>query len=156
MMSSRSGAFPLQKVLEFRKHLEDLQAIKLGKAQAEKIEADARLERLKRNKEDTLESAARELNRRKTLDLQQLKIQKDYLESLNGKIVEQTQEVFKLEEKVEKNRQELSEAMKERKTVEKLKERFLERQKTENKRRENQKTDEVAIRMNVMRAKKGA
>ncbi len=155
-MSSRSGAFPLQKVLEFRKHLEDLQAIKLGKAQAEKIEADARLERLKRNKEDTLESAARELNRRKTLDLQQLKIQKDYLESLNGKIVEQTQEVFKLEEKVEKNRQELSEAMKERKTVEKLKERFLERQKTENKRRENQKTDEVAIRMNVMRAKKGA
>ena len=155
-MSSRSGAFPLQKVLEFRKHLEDLQAIKLGRAQAEKIEADARLERLKRNKEDTLESAARELNRRKTLDLQQLKIQKDYLESLNGKIVEQTQEVFKLEEKVEKNRQELSEAMKERKTVEKLKERFLERQKTENKRRENQKTDEVAIRMNVMRAKKGA
>ncbi len=150
------GGFPLQKVLEFRKHLEDLQAVKLGQVQAKKMEADAHLNRLRQSKEKTLETSTRELRARKQVDLRQLKISRDYLENLNGKIINQTREIMKLDEEIEKNRRELSAAMKERKTVEKLKERFLDRKRTEDKRREAQKTDEVAIRMNVMRGKQGA
>ena len=146
-MIPKSGAFPLQKVLEFRKHLEDLRAIELGKVQAEKIKTNARLNQLEAHKEEALESTNNEVLSRTTVDLAQLKIRKDYLEDLNGKIVNQSQKLEVLEEEEEKNRQKLSEAMKERKIVEKLKERFTKRKKAEANRKENIKIDEVAIRM---------
>jgi len=154
-MIPKSGAFPLQKVLEYRKHLEDLRAIELGKVQAEKNKADEELQELKSNKEDALEKSTKEISNSKILDLNQLKISKDYLENLNGKIINQVQKISSLEEEVEKNRQELSEAMKERKIVEKLKDRFKERKKAEINRHENQKIDEVAIRMKAAYGKKG-
>ena len=155
-MIPKSGAFPLQKVLEFRKHLEDLRAIELGKVQAEKIQTNVRLNQLETHKEKALESANKEVVNQKNVDLTQLKIRKDYLEDLNGKIVDQSQKLEALETEEEKNRQKLSEAMKERKIVEKLKERFTKRKKAEANRQENIKIDEVAIRMsNSASGKKG-
>ena len=154
-MIPKSGAFPLQKVLEFRKHLEDMQAIELVKVQNEKNKADDRLHRLKHHKQEALETTTREVLSSKTVDLTQLKIRKDYIENLNGKITHQVQKIVELEEQVEEKREKLGEAMKERKIVEKLKERFNERKKAEINRHENQKIDEVAIRMNSALGKKG-
>lgn len=155
-MIPKSEVFPLQKVLEFRKHLEDMRAIELGKVQAEKIKANVRLNQLETHKEEALESTNKEVLSQKAVDLTQLKIRKDYLENLNGKIINQAQELEVLEEEVEKNREELSEAMKERKIVEKLKERFMKRKKAEDNRLENQKIDEVAVRMGSASRKNGA
>ncbi len=154
-MIPKSGAFPLQKVLEFRKHLEDMRAIELVKVQNEKNKANSRLLRLKNQKQEVIESTTAEVVNRKTVDLTQLKIRKDYIENLNGKITDQKHKIVQLTEQVEEERQKLGEAMKERKIVEKLKDRFTERKKAEIKRLENKKTDEVAIRMNVTLGKKG-
>ena len=66
-MIPKSGAFPLQKVLEFRKHLEDLRAIELGKVQAEKIQTNARLNQLETHKEKALESANKEVVNQKNV-----------------------------------------------------------------------------------------
>ena len=155
-MIPKSGAFPLQKVLEYRKHLEDMRAIELGKTQAKHLKADKQLKKLRVHKEEMLEESSKEMDQSPKVDLTQLKIEKGYLENLNGQIINQTDKVHILKEEVEKDREELKGAMKERKMVEKLKDHFTERKKTEANRRENQKIDEVAIRLKTIPGNQGA
>ncbi len=146
-MIPKSGAFPLQKVLEYRKHLENMRAVELGKKRAEHLKAEQELQTLHRQKEEMLEEASREISEHKEIDLVRLKVQKEYLENLNARIGKQKEDVRHLEKEVEKQREALNGAVKERKMVEKLKEKFTERVKAEVKHKEEIKIDEVAIRM---------
>ncbi len=146
-MIPKSGAFPLQKVLEYRKHLENMRAVELGKKRAEHLKAEQTLQALNRQKEEMLEEATREISEHKEIDLVRLKMQKEYLENLSERIGKQKADVRHLEKEVEKRREALNGAVKERKMVEKLKEKFTERVKAEAKHKEEIKIDEVAIRM---------
>jgi flagellar FliJ protein len=146
-MIPKSGAFPLQKVLEYRKHLENMRAVELGKKKAEHLKAEEELHALKQRKEEMLKEASKEISESPKINLVRLKVQKEYLESLSTRIGKQKEDVRHLEKEVEKRREALNGAVKERKMVEKLKEKFSERAKAEARHKEEIKIDEVAIRM---------
>ncbi|NOX88635.1 MAG: flagellar export protein FliJ [Calditrichaeota bacterium] len=155
-MIPKSHIFPLQKVLEYRQYLEDLRAVELGKIQAEEFSANKRLSDLKSDKTEALDNVTKEIKENRRINLNDLKLQNDYLEDLHHKIEHQNKTVQQLKSEVEKNRQQLQEAVKERKMVEKLKDQFKERKKHHLDRIENQRIDEIAIRMQTINGNQGA
>ncbi len=155
-MIPKSHIFPLQKVLEYRQYLEDLRAVELGKIQAEEFSANKRLSDLKSDKTEALDNVTKEIKENPRINLNDLKLQNDYLEDLHHKIEHQNKTVQQLKSEVEKNRQQLQEAVKERKMVEKLKDQFKERQKHHLDRIENQRIDEIAIRIQTINGNQGA
>lgn len=143
---AKSFNFPLQKVLDVRKHTEDRKAVELGLAQEVLMKKKDKLDLLRRNKESVLKDVKLKIS------LGQLKIKSEYIEQINYMIQNQKTQVKKSNEKVAKKRNYLLEAVKDKKAVEILKDRHIENVRKTRKLAESKIENETAIRM-VMRTK---
>lgn len=138
--------FPLQKVLDVRKHTEDRKAVELGLAQETLMKKKDKLDLLRKNKESVLKDVKLKIS------LGQLKIKSDYIEQINNMIQNQKAQVKKSTKNVAKKRDYLLEAVKDKKAVEILKDRHIENVRKTRKLAESKIENETAIRM-VMRTK---
>jgi flagellar FliJ protein len=134
--------FSLQKVLDVRQHAEEQKSLDLSKAQKELLEEKRRLSALKEKKEEALETAATE----EKVSVTDLRVKKDYLLQINTALHAQHQRVKKSDQKVEKQREKLIEAVKEKKVVETLKEHQLEEYRRMKNLAETKQIDDVALR----------
>lgn len=143
---AKSFNFPLQKVLDVRKHTEDRKAVELGLAQETLMKKKDKLDLLRKNKESVLKDV------RLKISLGQLKIKSEYIEQVNYMIQNQKAQVKKSTKNVAKKRDYLLEAVKDKKAVEILKDRHIENVRKTRKLAESKIENETAIRM-VMRTK---
>ncbi len=153
---ARVKNFRLQKVLEFKEHLEVMSTLELHKAQNKQKEAENTLKRLMASKHQLLQQADEQFNTKNKLDLTDLKMHLSYLGQLHESIDQQNKTIKNLTQVVEKKRQALKEAVKERKIIQSLKDQFTEQQKQEVKKIENERIDEIAIRKKSNSAETGA
>ncbi len=147
---AKAFRFSLQKVLDVRKQVEELMAVHLKQSQV-KLDTEARImEELHTKKESTMD----ESTNIEDLSVTQLQLAMDYIQQINEMIAKQ-QEIVKLsEQKVEENRSKLIKASQDKKVVESLKEKQFESWHKDNKKREQNKENEIAqevIRKKVIR-----
>ena len=136
--------FPLEKVLDYKRKIENLRAEELGNSKNKKKKEEENLESIERIKNDVLNGK----NSRGKMTLNQLNISTDYLHQLNEQIEKGENRVTEAETEVEENLDHLTEASKDKKAVEKLRERKLSEHKILAKRSERKQTDEIANRNN--------
>ena len=146
---ARVKNFRLQKVLEFKKHLEVMGMLELHKAQSEKTEDENVLNNLVRSKDDLLHRAKDQFTEQKKIDLNDLKLHFSYLDQLQNSIEHQNKTIKNLKTVVEQKRTTLNSAVKERKIIQTLKDQFDMRRKQEIKKAENEQIDEIAVRKNL-------
>ncbi|HHJ53404.1 MAG TPA: flagellar export protein FliJ [Caldithrix abyssi] len=142
---AKAFRFPLQKVLEIRKHKEDQKAIELGQARHELFKEQQNLERLNRQKENLFASVDEQ--KIKKMDVVNLQVTESYLVDLNEKIKSQKITIKNKQQLVDEKRQELLKVSQEKKIVEKLKERQWQAHKKDVRKELNKLEDEVAIRV---------
>jgi len=106
-----------------------------------------KLNQLNDKKEKELNSTASKKNELNKIDLNELKVKKDYLLHLNKNIETQKKEVQSSNKKVDENREELLFASKDKKVLEKLKSKYYENYKKMKNLKENKQEDEVAGRI---------
>jgi len=137
--------FSLQKVLDVRRHKEDQKSIALGKAKSVLLQEQQKLHQLTESKESLLNDK----NHAETAhpDLNAIKINGSYLLQLSDDIDNQKTEVREKGKVVSSRRDDLLGAVKDKKIVEKLKERKFDEHKKEVIKAEHIKEDEVAVRM---------
>jgi len=111
--------FNLQRVLDYRKTIEDALLAELAAIQAEHDRELANLEDMKRDKDQFRERMKIELSRG---DADEIKEAYNYLQQLTLQVLVQQNLVAKLNEKKEKKTLEVIDAAKERKVLERLKE----------------------------------
>ncbi len=143
---ARLKNFRLQKVLEFKEHLEALGTLEMHKAKAKQNEAEQVLGQLQQSKDRLLQQANEQMQQRTQIDLNELKIKLSYLDQLHNSIENQYKNIENLKSVVEQKRAELNNAVKERKILETLKGHFQTNQKHEIQKAEMEKIDEIAIR----------
>lgn len=143
---ARLKNFRLQKVLEFKEHLEALGTLEMHKAKARQNEAEQVLGQLQHSKEQLLQQASEQLQQHTQIDLNELKIKLSYLDQLHNSIENQYKNIENLKSVVEQKRAELNNAVKERKILETLKDHFQANQKHDIQKAEMEKIDEIAIR----------
>ena len=136
--------FPLEKVLDYKRKIEDLKAEELGHSKNKKKKEEENLENIERIKKDVLIGD----NSREKMTLNQLNISTDYLHQLNEQIEKGENRVTEAETEIKENLNHLTEASKDKKAVEKLRERKLSEHKILEKRSERKQTDEIANRNN--------
>ena len=137
--------FNLQKVLDIRVHKEEQKSIELGKAKSIFELEKMRLNNLNTKKDQVLKETSEAFT--STPDLNQILIGGSYIRQLNTSIEKQKTVIVEKNKIVDEKRNELLEAVKEKKIVENLKERKKEEYKKQLLRAENKRDDEVAGRM---------
>ncbi|WP_456443512.1 flagellar export protein FliJ [Caldithrix abyssi] len=142
----RVNHFRLQKVLEFKEHLENMRTLELYKAQTQRARAEDELRALHSSKEALLQQTSQKYQSPSKLNLADLQIHLSYLGQLHDSIEHQNRSVEDLTKAVDRKRLELNEAVKERKIIQTLRDQFAERQKQQIKKAENEKIDEIALR----------
>lgn len=143
---ARLKNFRLQKVLEFKEHLETIGKLEMHKAQVNQAEAEQVLNQLQQTKDQLLHQAEDQLQNQTNIDLNELRIKLSYLDQLHNSIENQYKNIENLKSIVEQKRAELNNAVKERKIIETLKVHFQANQKQEIQKAEMEKIDEIAIR----------
>ncbi len=131
--------FSLQQVLEYRTQLEDQAKVRLGKAQAEHLAAQRRMEELQAlvlEQEQALYSA--------TLDMQERWLREHYVKGLRADIAHTSTVLMHLAKEVEAARAELVLKAKDRKVMDKFKEKQAERHAHEERLQEQRNYDEIA------------
>jgi flagellar FliJ protein len=114
--------FKLQVVLDKRqKELEDKQ-LEMAKVQARLKEQECELERLINKQNQTREDLEKMLSQNQSIDLMSIKVHQDYIEKLSDDIRMQHKIIADTEQELEAKQQEVIEALKATKTLEKLKE----------------------------------
>lgn len=114
--------FKLQVVLDKRqKELEDKQ-LEMAKVQALLKEQECELERLINRQNETIDGLEEILSQNKSIDLMSIKVHQDYIEKLSDDIRMQHKIIADTEQELEAKQQEVIEALKATKTLEKLKE----------------------------------
>ncbi len=146
---ARLKDFRLQKVLEFKKHLEVINTLELHQAQTNRQKAEQQLNILKQTKQKLLEETEDQLKQQNRLDLNDLKVHVNYLSQLHESIENLNKSIIELQKDVERKRNKLNESVKERKIIQTLKDQFQERKNHEIKRMENGMIDEIALRNKV-------
>jgi len=144
---AKSFHFPLQKVLKFKKTIEDIQAIALKKSQLSLDKENGYLNDLAQKKENLLNVKEDDDINSENLSLNKLQISSDYVSQLNDKISSQVKVVEKSYEIVDKERDDLIEVSKNKKIVEKLRERKLTSYLKNNRKKEMTKESEIALRI---------
>ncbi len=139
---AKAFRFSLQKVLDFRRNIETQQAVELSAARAELNLNKHKLQGLHQKKSGFLSS----LDENQT-SLQNLKIQKSYLDQLSGEIRLQQENVARSDQTVKEKIEKLVEVSRDKKIVEKLRERHLEGHQKKVKQDEVKFQDEVAQRV---------
>ncbi len=143
---ARVKNFRLQKVLEFKEHLEVIKTLEMHKAKTEQAEAEKVLNQLQETKTQLLHQASDQLQEKIRVDLNALRVQLSYLDQLHESIENQYKTIENLKSIVEQKRAALNDAVKERKIIQTLKDQFRANQKQEMQKAEMEKIDEIAIR----------
>jgi flagellar FliJ protein len=138
--------FSLQKVLDVRKHTEDQRSVELSRSRQKLKQEQERLEHLSTQKnsilsKDTYNASEIEVS------LNDLKVTNNYIEQLNKDIHLQQDQVNRSNSEVETNRNELMNAMKDKKAVELLKERYTARYNKMKNLEASKNESEVALRI---------
>jgi flagellar FliJ protein len=136
----RRFVFSLQKVLEYRQRLEEQAIRAFAEAQAQLMHEQAVLHKLLIEREECL----RRSHRRQHLSVELLAVEQTYLAALEERIEQQRQRVAEAEKVLEEKRQALIEAQRERKTLERLREKQYEEWRQEWLRTEQKALDELA------------
>ena len=144
---AKSFHFPLQKVLDVRQVTEDRQAISLKNSQMSLNKEKEQLENLAQKKDAQLKVDENDSVDDVNLSLNELQVTVDYISQLNNRITNQIQVVEKSNGKVEKERDVLIEASKEKKIVEKLRERQLTNYKDNYRKKVTKEESEIALRV---------
>ena len=145
---SRRFEFPLQKVLDIRRKLEDHLAAELQHRVDQRREEEAALEALRSEKAALLEGdSATE----QALGLGDIRIRRDYLSQLDDRIVRQRGMVEKCLRSEEAARQKLLQASHDKRMVEKLRERSLADYRRKQLAVETRAESEVALRIAMNR-----
>lgn len=110
--------FPYKKVLEYRERIEDSKAQQLNKSQRSLSKELEKLNELKNTKDQSMIDS----NDNDDMSIHGLKVFTDYIYQLNNFLNTQETVVEKQLETVEKDRKKLGDAFKEKKIIEKLKE----------------------------------
>jgi len=143
---SKAFRFPLQKILDYRETMQETHEIKLKKSQMNLIEQQTRLESLYFTKDHFLQEQERADNPC-PVNINNLQIAEAYVVQLNKQIVQQKNQVVKSTRQVETDRQELLEVTKDKKIVEKLKERQSQEYHKEMIKKERMIESEIALRI---------
>ncbi|MFQ5674768.1 MAG: flagellar export protein FliJ [bacterium] len=133
--------FHLQKVLDVRKLVEKSRQKELASI-TQKLAAEQKALAGLENKRDDF---TRTMNEIRKAEASQFRGNQAYLETLNGSIVEQSRTISAVEKEVDEKRQRLMEASKEKKALEKLKEKQVARDIYQENKIEQAVIDEVAI-----------
>jgi flagellar FliJ protein len=144
---NKTAHFPLQKVLNFRQTIEDTCGVTLQQTQSLLHREEQKLGDLENHKNLILNDNPKDLEEEKLLTTTTLIQTIDYIMQLNDKIEAQHNHVKKTSQKVEKNRKEYIQAAKNRKTIEKLKEKYLTEYHKEAGKKERFKESEIATRI---------
>lgn len=143
----KSFHFPLQKVLDVRKIVEDRRAVALKNSQSSLNREKKQLDNLAQKKHAQLKIDGNVCTDQVNISLNGLKVSVDYISQLNDKITSQIQVVEKSNEKMEEKRDVLIKASKEKKIVEKLREHQLTDYKIKNRKKESKEESEIALRV---------
>lgn len=142
--------FSMQNILNMKEKLEEQEKNNFAQANRRLLEAEEELERLKRRllkKEEELREAVSELT-----DIREVRTREDAVEIVKMYVKQQQLVVIQRQKEVEVARQRLQEAMKERKTFEKLREKAFEAFVAEENKKEQKEVDElVSYRHGVKR-----
>jgi len=136
----RRFVFSLQKVLEYRQRLEEQAIRAFAEAQAQLMHEQAVLHKLLIGREECL----RRSHHRQHLSVELLAVEQTYLSALEERIEQQRQRVAEAEKVLEEKRQALIGAQRERKTLERLREKQYEEWRQEWLRTEQKALDELA------------
>lgn len=142
---TKSIKFPLERVLKYRRNVENAKIIALERSRNTLENDQAQLNSLEHKKDHQLGESSERLNRRQ-LSLDQLKVAADYMEQLNDEINSQARRLAKSNEKVSNDRNALLKASKDRKILAKLRERHAVRQKKQMQKAAVKKESEIALR----------
>jgi len=143
---SKAFRFSLQKVLNYRKSVEDKCVIVLKRSQSALNQAEETLHRMEHTKSYFLSEQAENA---RPVSLAELQISTDYLNQMNGMIDRQAVEVTRSEKAVEKDRKVLLGAAKERKITEKLRERQQSEYRIDSRKKELLAQSEIALQVNT-------
>jgi len=139
--------FPLEKILDYKKNIEDLKAGELNRSREKKKKEEDKLKYIEDKKEEILI----ENDSQENMTINQLNIATDYLFQLNDQIEKGAAKVLDADTEVDNKLDNLNEASKDKKAVEKLRERKLSEHKIFKKKVERKKTDEIANRNNQIK-----
>ncbi|MGQ9487795.1 MAG: flagellar export protein FliJ [Armatimonadota bacterium] len=143
----RRFVFSLQKVLEYRQRLEEQAIRAFAEAQRHLEREQAVLAELISLREQCLQRSSRA----KRLAVEMLDVEQTYLFALEGRIEAQRQRVAEAEAVLEERRQALIEAQRERKALERLRDKHYEQWRQEVLRAEQQVLDDLATVRAVFR-----
>ncbi len=150
----KSFKFSLQKIFDFRRSIEDKRAVELSDAQNALKKKQQILNQLNEKKEDIINIKEKKHKQASNINLNQLKIKKDYILQLNKGIENQIKEVRDSNEKVEAKREKLISATRDKKILEKLKIKYYENYRKMKNQKEAKNEDEVAGRIALKTTKK--
>jgi len=142
--------FPLEKVLDYKKNIEDLKAGELNRSRKKKKEEEDKLKYFVDKKEEILIENDSQGN----MTINQLNIATDYLLQLNDQLEKGAARVLDADTEVDNKLDNLNEASKNKKAVEKLRERKLREHNIMKKKVERKTTDEIANRSEQIKRKK--
>ncbi|MBN4081296.1 flagellar export protein FliJ [Caldithrix abyssi] len=140
--------FPLQKVLDLRKTLEETQATILSKVKIGLMQEEEKLTQMKQEKESAL---AKNGHHNKDRTLTQLKIATNYIVQLGEQVDDQHKKVQVSSQAVEEEREKLLGATRDKKVLENLRERKKHSFRLKIKKEEIKKIDESASRIKYQR-----
>ena len=143
---SKSYSFSLQKVFDYRKRIEESKALDLSRERMNLNRKMQEYDLLKDRKEKALQNKKKSDSSEK-IDLNNLKINKDYIVQINNEITDQSKKVAAANANVEQSREKLIEATKDKKILEKLNDRKYEEYRKYQKQIQNKKDDDVAGRI---------
>lgn len=143
----------VQAILNFRKKKEEARAIILKNSIASLVSEEEKLKEMENKKSSTFSLKENGDDDSVTLSINQLRVLTDYQTQLNAMILNQTGEVEKVFQKVERDRDDLIIAAKDKKAVEKLHDRRLVEELKFKRRKEEKIESEIAIRVNSGRLK---
>lgn len=136
-------AFRFQTILEFRKRTEDERQMELAKALQAATSLRDRLETMQ--SERARVAADLQTTLHGPLDISDVELRYRYLGSLDEQVIQLAQMLADAEEEVLQQRIRLADAMKDRKTIEKLKENDREKYRNEHLQKEQKEVDELNV-----------
>lgn len=141
--------FSLQRVLDARKHKEDLRKRQLAAAKQEELEERERLSFLEQQSQELRSELGCHVGR--VVRASEMAMYYSYSQQLDRVIAQQQQAVTQAAQKVHEKREELLASAKEKKALEKLKEKMKDRHAVEIGREEQAQLDEAAARLYARR-----
>lgn len=133
--------FPMENILNMKEKLEDQAKNEYGQANARLLREQEKLDRLTERLEDAKQKLREVLH--EVLSVSEIRRKEDAVEIIKTYVMQQFLIVKRCEKEVEVAREKLTEAMKERKIFEKLREKAFEEFMKEEGRKEQKEVDEL-------------